>query len=450
MSPWKRNFSGVPVTRVRILESNENSSSAYVTCKLGQDIEFSTAGLETYCMANWEPLVFDALLIAAAIDFCDNVRSRPALGWARSFEVYVPVHEPRRWQNDVEAELVDALQFLTGDHWKFSFRGRRTDEINKCQRNFDLPDPSSAILPYSDGLDSLAISGLTLHAGKQLIPVRLGSKKGRSQPFAAVPYKVRFRRGERRESSGRSRGFTFAMLSGIAAYLAKSPEIILPESGQGALGPPLLTVGHAGSDFRNNPLFTDKMELLLVALFGHKVRFSFPRLWYTKGETLREYLNIGGDGLHQTRSCWQNSRQVSVNKKLRQCGICAACMLRRLSMHAAGIREPDETYVWENLGARSFEEGAAAGFSKITKALREHAIAGVLHLDHLAGLQRSGLHASTLRHHAFQLSASLNLTLAETEERLDRLLCQHRSEWQSFIKSLGSEAFVHSWARAGE
>lgn len=46
-------------------------------------------------------------------------------------------------------------------------------------------------------------------------------------------------------------------------------------------------------------------------------------------------------------------------------------MLRRLSVHAAGLKEPRETYLWEALEAPEFEAGAAKGFKNVTKALRE-------------------------------------------------------------------------------
>jgi hypothetical protein len=123
------------------------------------------------------------------------------------------------------------------------------------------------------------------------------------------------------ESSARSRGFKFAMLSGIAAYLSKAQTIFVPESGQGALAPALIPVGQAYSDYRNHPLFTGRMAVLLEALFRHKVQFEFPRLWFTKGETLVAYLNANSNAeWSKTRSCWQDNRHASVDGKRRQCG----------------------------------------------------------------------------------------------------------------------------------
>jgi hypothetical protein len=79
-----------------------------------------------------------------------------------------------------------------------------------------------------------------------------------------------------------------------------------------------------------------------------------------------------------TWSCWQQTRQVSVDRKKRQCGICAVCMLRRMSINGASLKDQESGYVWENLRASSFAAGAAASFpkDKITSKIREYAIAG--------------------------------------------------------------------------
>jgi hypothetical protein len=82
----------------------------------------------------------------------------------------------------------------------------------------------------------------------------------------------------------------------------------------------------------------------------------------------------------------------------------------------------------------------------MTGALREYAIAGALHLDHLAGLRGSPANAPTLDLSAFQLSRSLGLPKAEVSAKLDRLLMQHGSEWGSFMDSLGQSSFVADWA----
>jgi 7-cyano-7-deazaguanine synthase in queuosine biosynthesis len=290
--------------------------------------------------------------------------------------------------------------------------------------------------------------------GDGLIRVRLGTKtndrpkkaSGRCYPFTAIPYEVSRGAFSFPESTARSRGFKFAMLSGLAAYLAKADRIIVPESGQGALGPALVPVGQAYEDYRNHPLFTNRMAAFLIALLGQPLRFEFPRLWHTKGETLKAYVEQSkAQDWAGTRSCWQDNRHASVDGHRRQCGICAACMLRRLSVHAAGLSEAGDSYVWENLKASSFEEGAANGLKKIEKLQREYAIAGTLHLDHLAQLKKSPLQSYGLKLNVRQLAKALGISNAEAEKKMHRLLDQHETEWNAYMKSLGPDSFVKSW-----
>ncbi len=66
-----------------------------------------------------------------------------------------------------------------------------------------------------------------------------------------------------------------------------------------------MPVGQTYEDYRNHPLFTDLMEMYLEALFDYKPHFEFPRLWYTKGETLKEFVTECKDGAtwKRTWSC---------------------------------------------------------------------------------------------------------------------------------------------------
>jgi hypothetical protein len=372
MTQTKNASTPLPSISVDVVEDGARSPRGWLRCHIGGNIEFSTARLETYCFAGWDPIVYDALLLAAAVEVGDRTLHRTAVRWERQIELRVPVHDPDRWADKAVSEaLHNALNFLTGDHWHVTFGKRRQPVAPPAQGHFDLPEGLTAVIPFSDGLDSRIVAGLVARElGDKLIRVRLGSKtsdaRGLSHrhPFTSVPYHVRPLARDFAESSARSRGFKFALISGLAAYLAKAGQIIVPESGQGALGPALVTVGQSYEDFRSHPLFTDRMEKFIFALLGHQVRFQFPRLWYTKGETLTKFLKECEDAAkwQETRSCWQQQRQVSVDKKRRQCGICAACMLRRMSVHAAGLTEPMHTYVWENLAAPTFKAGAAAAF----------------------------------------------------------------------------------------
>ena len=458
MSKSKEGFVAGPSIAINVTEASTRTRPGSVSCQIGNHIRFSTEGLESYCFTNWEPIVYDALVVAAAVEFGDRTQRRSALKWDRQIELCIPVHDPDRWgENKVSVALHSVLDFLTGDRWHITFRKRSRPLDTPQQQRFELPAGITTVMPFSDGLDSRVVAGLMANElGDKLIRVRLGSKRFDAgspprfrYPFTSVPYQVRSGDREFVESSVRSRGFKFALISGLAAYLAKASTVIVSESGQGSLGPVLVTVGQAYEDYRSHPLFTARMVKFLAALLDHQVQFQFPRIWSTKGETLAKFVaECEPSGWASTLSCWQQNRQVSVDKKRRQCGICAACMLRRMSIHAAGLIESRQNYVWEDLTSRSFDEGAAPSFPKrkITKKLRQYAIAGVLHLDHLAGLRMSPANARTLDLNSFQLSRSLGLPELDVQSNLNRLLIQHENEWKDFVHSLGQNSFVANWA----
>jgi hypothetical protein len=448
-----------PALKVHVLEPHVSARSHWTLCRIGHNVEFSTDKLESYCVATWEPVIYDALIVAAVVEFADRTLKRPALSWQREFQLVIPVHEPGRWSNKIVSDaLLDALDLLTGDRWNVEFAERAAPLAEPKQQHFDLPSTVNAVIPYSDGMDSRCVAGLLDRTlGDKLIRVRLGSRirdaktlPQQRQPFTSIPYRVRAGNHAFVESSARSRGFKFALISGLAAYLTKAQRVLVPESGQGALGPALITVGQGYADYRSHPLFTGRMTRFLEALLGHQLAFDFTQLWQTKAETLRDFTSSckSGDSWSQTWSCWQQTRQVSVDGKKRQCGICAAGLLRRMSIHAEGLKETPATYVWENLGAPSFERGAAPSFPKrkITKAQREYAIAGALHLDHLAQFRHSTSNAGKLGLFSFQLADSLGIKESEARGKLDRLLKQHETEWKDFVGSLGNNSFLVNWA----
>lgn len=443
---------------VDVIEQGGRARKNTTACELNRNITFSTEILESFSSTNWQAVVYDALVVAAAVEFCDRSLARSEMNWGRRFSVRIPVHDPSRWSEaSVSDSLVDALNLVTGDDWHFEFCSRRKVEEPPAQNRMEFPANAEAVIAFSDGMDSRAVADIEgKRLGSRLVRVRVGTKRPDipkaergKRPFAALPYNVKLD-GDNAETGARSRGFKFNLVAAIGAYLIGAPSVFVPESGQGALGPAVLPVGQGYSDYRNHPVFTARMERFVRALLQYDLRYRFPRLWTTKGETLREFVdNCGPDGAAwaTTRSCWQKSRQVSVASKQRQCGICAACMLRRTSVHGASLEEPETAYVWENLRAPSFEAGASAEFSPklMTSKLREYALAGVLHLEHFAAMRESDQYALLRRRAEGELSRALREPLVTVTDNFDRLLQQHGKEWVSFTDGLGEGSFVRGW-----
>jgi 7-cyano-7-deazaguanine synthase in queuosine biosynthesis len=443
---------------IDVVEAGRRPREGRIAFDLGRDLEFSTDALRSYAFASWEPLIYDAMVLAAAVEFSDRVVKRPSRGWARRIAVQLPVHDPARWNDPaVSNSLHEALGFLTGDFWTIEFVKRSKAVPAPMQECLPFPRPTEAVIAYSDGMDSRAVAGLfSKTLGEKLVRVRVGSKAagkpvvdGQLQPFAKVPYKFKASTGNG-ETTARSRGFKFALISGLAAYLADAGEILIPESGQGAIGPALVMVSHAYPDYRNHPLFTARMTRFLKALLGKTVKFSFPRLWHTKGETLREFAALPeGDSWRGTKSCWRNSRWSALNGKLVQCGICAACMLRRMSVHAAGLREEAGNYICGDLTAPSLVDAIHPDFTRNSTAFEEYAIAGTLHLDHMADMASDDAR-STVRRHALLTGMALGISAPTAEEKLVGMFERHAAEWNNFVNNLGARSFVKKWTRASQ
>jgi len=70
--------------RVDVAEPNVPSQKGWLRCEIGANVSFNTEKMESYFFARWEPVLYDALLVAAAVEFCDktgrllaNILSRP-------------------------------------------------------------------------------------------------------------------------------------------------------------------------------------------------------------------------------------------------------------------------------------------------------------------------------------------------------------------------------------
>ena len=439
----------LPQHRVVVAEPGQSADPEWTRCEIGQNIEFDTLSLESHCLADWSPVVYDAFVVAAAIEYCDRTKARGRHFWGRDILLRVPVHDPVRWN---EADVGPVLAVLTGDRWRVEFVRRATPAPRARQIPLTMDGNAWAIMPFSNGLDSFAVSRLMKKEDGMLLKVRLGvsSRQGKAQlPFAGVPFRVTGR--SFRESSFRSRAFKFALLSGVAAHLARLNVVIVAESGQGILGPSLVPVGQEHEDLRSHPYFLDRMSAFLGRLLETDIRFSYPRMWHTKAETLSEYFRTypdQNDAWERTRSCWQDQRYSSVGGLLRQCGICAACLLRRMSLHAVGRSENRSNYIWESLDASSFPKGAAAGYEVKGKAMRDHFISGVTVLDQLAKLPKSPWDQHTLSRQVRRLFRSPDIinggsvNEAGVRAKVLRLVDQHASEWQEFKNSLGESSFL--------
>ena len=439
-----------------VLEDNQKQGLGLKnseTAMIGREIRFDPSILDTFDVMKCQPLHYDLLVLCAAIEFADRRWKRP-LSWGRKICLTIPVNDIEAWQNPrVQSSLRSVLRHLSCDDWKFYFvHAVSNSPIGGRQRQLPLPSTKTIAIAYSDGLDSQAVSALSGEVDEALcIRVarhRQQRKKGESY-FAQIPFTVKGHR--RRESSFRSRGFQFAAVTAIAAHLSNIRRIIVPESGQGALGPALLPLHNIYADYRNHPTFYRKMERFIRVLLGYQLQYEQPRLWSTKGATMKAFLSLPGKtktSLLATRSCWQSLQVVNSGGRKKQCGLCAACLLRRMSMYAADINEEADNYVVSNL-ATSDLDSALSDIPR--KSLRDimmkYGITGVRHFQQLADLAEAT--DNRLWIEASQVAHAIGESQEHALAKLKSLLAAHASEWQSFLSSQGESSFMYRWMDGG-
>ncbi len=450
--PYHPSFSADLVYR------DEKPRDGAIACIVDQHIKFDHDAMQCFVPNTWQPVIYDAMMLVAGVEICDHSKVRSKVDWARDLKLRIPVHEPERWNDPrVKLALVKALKFLTGDNWSIDFRPTEHRQSGPPQQSMDLDHHADMVIPYSDGLDSRAVAGIFAkrHEYEVIKRVRIGAKRiKRPKPgdpvqfFENVPFSVKKVIRGNGESSGRSRGFKFGVLAGLAAYLIGAPKVIVPESGQGALGPVLVNVGQSHYDRRTHPQYTKLMSEFLEALFGQRIVFEHPVLFGTKGQTLAAYKALYPSELiwENTRSCWMDQRHASVNKEHRQCGICAACMLRRTSLHAAGYNERPDKYLWEDLGVDNFDDGAVKAFTRRNKSQYEYAVAGTLHMDHLAAMKEDPDLESIVLRHAIPVARAMEMDVQDTKNKIIGMIETHAAEWSGFLNELPETSFVRGWA----
>lgn len=435
-------------------KQQRHSRSDFVYAVIGSEIKCDHSLFDSYSYEGWQDIHHDLLIVCAAIEYADRRWARSSRQWARALHVTVPVLELATWlDGNIQKNLHATLRHLTGDEWRFTFVQYERLVTNEGRQRPLFPNQQKRFaIAYSDGLDSRCVLGL-YNENDRAVCVRVSKNQQRhrkdERPFDRLPFNVTVKTSA--EDSVRSRGFKFAAITAIASHLSKVSRIIVPESGQGALGPVLLPLRNIYPDYRNHPTFFRKMERFIHALLGIEIKYEQPRLWYTKGQTVAAFLAKTGANVNQvidTRSCWQQRANVRVGGKFLQCGICAACQLRRMSLHAANVREPLENYTIGELRAENYTDALPKVDSfKATATLHDYGYMGARHLQQLADL--AGEPDSILRPYAFELAEALETSIDDAQKRLRSMLRQHSEEWFSFVASQGENSFLKFWIKGG-
>jgi 7-cyano-7-deazaguanine synthase in queuosine biosynthesis len=456
------------VSRIRVVEDEDAQvGKDVIRCLLGKDLTLKKETLEAFCRIAPSPIEIDLLLLAGVVTFSDRKVRRSSVTWARRFEVEMPVHDPSIWlDSSVEFFLSETLRFLTGDYWSFSFRPRKNVDKSVFQLSMTWQrEREVRVIPYSGGMDSFLELKLFHSRYPDLEPflVTMLHTKALMEPLAstlrlsqsaskllAVP--VRHESLHHAEQSYRSRTFLFFVAAAVAAKLTRADMVLIPENGQGALGPSFVTWGSEHPFHASHPGFTWRLRALLESLWGaQSPQFLHSNIWSTKAEVLREVdETVGLRGWEETRSCSANTKRVKGRLAPPQCGICGGCLLRRLALRSAGVPSQGEKYLWSDLDAPSLEESVDVDLRDSVRPTTRNdwEIATSSCIDHksLASLTGPTGKAFKYRGSLGEIARGLGVDVSEAATKLDRLLVAHSTQWRNFIGDLKEDSWMRRLA----
>ena len=416
--------------------------------------------LERYCFKADDQLLVDLTAVLAAVRSVDRSEIRQhSIGWRRELSIDVAVARLDLWRRpEVLAALLDALNYLTADNWSANFVKRHKRKPGPSQTHLvSLPPQARVFMPYSNGLDSYAIATELRDAPEspELILVNVNSKarltawqnltRGKQIPMVQVACYAQD--PHHAEPTFRSRAFLYGLLAGYGAASAQPAQVVIPENGQGSLGPSLVPLGSEAPHRSCHPGFTARLARLLKALTGVDVQFIHPALFRTKGEVLgalaRHNSNIG-DWLLAHRSCSYDQRYASNLKRLMHCGVCGNCLLRRTSLVWNELDDPTE-YRARHCGASTFAAAFDGAVPRNIKAMRDLAFNGVRSMQRLANVADDPWQLRVLAEIS-AVARGLGEPVHNVGDKMRQFLAQHQAEWARFLKSCGPASWVADFA----
>lgn len=418
--------------------------------------------LERYCFKSNDKVLGDLTSVLSAVRMTDrSVVRRHGSGWGRDLAVSAAVNDLKLWRSpEVTQALADTLGFLTADRWSFAFTYRKPSRGEPRQDHLvQLPQQSRVFMPFSNGLDSFAIAK-QLQAESTSLELVLVNVRAKDQPtkwsnlgrkknadFHTVEVAAYAADPHRAELTFRSRPFLYDLLAAYGAANAQPARVVIPENGQGSLGGSLVPLGAEAPHRSCHPGFTARLAKLIRLLTNTDVKFDHPALFLTKGQVLAGLAKHDTNTSHWLathRSCSYDARHASSDKKVRHCGVCGNCVLRRVSLQWAGVADTTE-YRANNLRATSFEKSFSSGVPRSVKAKRDLALNSVRSMQRLADLATQP-RATRVEAEIAALTRGLNEPIKDVREKMDAFLTQHRREWVPFVESCGRKSWVAYFA----
>ena len=351
----------------------------------------------------------DLLILGISVLLSDRRISREDTenSWTRNIDLKVPVLCKEQIES-VKSDLVNLLNFLTGDYWHLNFIKREKTDIEKrflkftkhTERSNFHEKSKKTVCMFSGGLDSYigAIDCLSnkdkdehfifcnIHSGgnsylKDFLNCRNSLKKHFNcndvfKTFSITPKKTK-------DGTTRSRSFAFFTHAVcLASCYTNVDKIIIPENGLISLNVPLTLSRYASASTRTtHPYYLYCFNIILNKLNINLELFN-PYQFNTKGEMMLNCKDF--DFLKSTyritMSCSHPSQARWRKKEKGHCGNCLPCYIRKASEYRAFHFVPKDEYYNEKKSLAT----------KSTKINLDFRCKEIDKLDYYAEVQKNG------------------------------------------------------------
>lgn len=311
-------------------------------------------------------LCSDALTLAAVVHVADRMAIREGDEVCR-IRIIAPAFRPGLIGSPgVDAHLRDVLRYYTEDEWTFDWTQRaRNAQPPAAQVGLPLtPNPEVAL--WSGGLDSAAglLSRYLSGSAEAYALVGTGANdcilgvqrqvfheafflRRHHVELIQVPVRIEGNALLPKSAAGRARGFVFALVGGVCAYLQGRDRLHIYENGPGAINLPYcsaeLGLDHARSV---HPSSLWEVSGLLASLLNLPFLITNPFLFQTKGQMCASLVKIvqwSGRFVFKTVSCDSRHRMPFAPM---QCGYCSSCLLRRVALAVNDIEDETPYALW--------------------------------------------------------------------------------------------------------
>lgn len=272
------------------------------------------------------------------------------MAWARNIEAHLPVRDPDYW-NANKSRIQALFADLTEDRLELHFHEDEEPADAPRQRRRPFPEHDCVSL-LSGGVDSFVGTADLLSSGRRPLMVShtAAGAISHAQTVVEAFYSNRYDDLERigvtarkhggtfptpPEPSQRSRSLLFLGAATLVAAVGESGEVFINENGIMAIHVPM-TAARAGSlsTHTASPVVMERVEALASDVLGQPLAISNGLVHMTKPEVVGHAKDLGVDGaLRETVSCW------AIGRTGVHCGICAPCLMRRISFEIHGAAD---------------------------------------------------------------------------------------------------------------